>query len=132
MNIMEPNVRFSRSTIMRARHILALVAVPLIICGLEAADKPAPPLKFTQRYPLQLPNGQYETRTKPIWIRPTQMAIIVCDMWDSHHCLNAVRRVEELVPVMNGVLEKARGQGMLIIHAPSSCMEPYKDHPARK
>src|SRR5438552_1136599 len=33
---------------------------------------------------------------------------------------------------MNEVLEKARDQGVLIIHAPSSCMEPYKDHPARK
>jgi nicotinamidase-related amidase len=59
-------------------------------------------------------------------------AIIVCDMWDAHHCLNAVRREEQMVPRMNDVLEKARDQGVLIIHAPSSCMEPYKDHPARK
>ncbi|HYT91542.1 MAG TPA: ThuA domain-containing protein, partial [Gemmataceae bacterium] len=53
-------------------------------------------------------------------------------MWDSHHSLNAVRRVVEIAPRMNQVLEKARGLGMLIIHAPSSCMEPYKDHPARR
>src|SRR5262245_21911762 len=59
-------------------------------------------------------------------------AIIVCDMWDAHHCLNAVRREEEMVPRMNALLEKARNLGVLIIHAPSSCMEPYKDHPARK
>jgi nicotinamidase-related amidase len=62
----------------------------------------------------------------------SQTAIIVCDMWDSHHCLNAVRRVGELAPVMNRVLEKARSMGVLIVHAPSSCMEPYKDHPGRK
>jgi nicotinamidase-related amidase len=37
-----------------------------------------------------------------------------------------------MVPRMNQVLEKARSQGVLIIHAPSSCMEPYKDHPGRK
>jgi len=61
-----------------------------------------------------------------------QTAIIVCDVWDAHHCLNAVRRLDEMVPTMNRVLEKARNQGVLIIHAPSSCMEPYKDHPARK
>jgi nicotinamidase-related amidase len=61
-----------------------------------------------------------------------QTAIIVCDVWDAHHCLNAVRRLDEMVPTMNRVLEKARDQGVLIIHAPSSCMEPYKDHPARK
>jgi nicotinamidase-related amidase len=61
-----------------------------------------------------------------------QTAIIVCDVWDAHHCLNAVRRLDELVPVMNRMLEKARDQGVLIIHAPSSCMAPYKEHPARK
>jgi nicotinamidase-related amidase/type 1 glutamine amidotransferase len=53
-------------------------------------------------------------------------------MWDSHHCYSAVKRVEEIAPRMNQVLEKARSQGALIIHAPSSCMTPYKDHPARK
>ena len=61
-----------------------------------------------------------------------QTAIIVCDMWDSHHCLNAVRRAVEMAPRMNEVLKTAREQGVLIIHAPSSCMEPYKDHPGRK
>ena len=59
-------------------------------------------------------------------------AIIVCDVWDAHHCLNAVRRLDEMVPTMNCVLEKARDQGAMIVHAPSSCMEAYKDHPARK
>ena len=53
-------------------------------------------------------------------------------MWDSHHCLNAVRRVVEMAPRMNDVLKNARDRGVLIIHAPSSCMEPYKDHPGRK
>jgi nicotinamidase-related amidase len=33
---------------------------------------------------------------------------------------------------MNQVLEKARSQGVLIIHAPSGCMETYADHPGRK
>jgi len=63
---------------------------------------------------------------------PKQSAIIVCDMWDTHHCYNAVLRVVEIAPRMNEVLEKSRSMGVLIIHAPSSCMDPYKDHPARK
>jgi nicotinamidase-related amidase/type 1 glutamine amidotransferase len=33
---------------------------------------------------------------------------------------------------MNAVLEAARKQGATIIHAPSSCMEPYANHPGRK
>lgn len=61
-----------------------------------------------------------------------QTALIICDMWDAHHCLNAVRREEEMVPRMNELLEKLRSQGVLIIHAPSNCMDAYKDHPGRK
>lgn len=64
--------------------------------------------------------------------RPAETAIIVCDMWDSHHCLNAVRRCVEVAPRMNAVLTTARNEGVLIIHAPSSCMEPYQNHPGRK
>ncbi len=59
-------------------------------------------------------------------------AIIVCDMWDLHHCLNAVRREGEMSPTMDRVLKTARDRGVVIIHAPSSCMDAYKDHPARK
>ena len=63
---------------------------------------------------------------------PSETAVIVCDMWDLHHCLNATRRVGELAPRMNQVLHSARARGALIIHAPSSCMDPYEDHPARQ
>ena len=63
---------------------------------------------------------------------PAHTAVIVCDMWDLHHCLNAVRRVGELAPRMNEFLKHARSKGATIIHAPSSCVGFYKDHPARK
>jgi len=77
-------------------------------------------------------NGAFRVVTKQQEWPAHKTAIIVCDMWDAHHCLNAVRREEEMVPRMKEVLEKARGRGLFIIHAPSGCMEPYKDHPARK
>jgi lysophospholipase L1-like esterase/nicotinamidase-related amidase len=63
---------------------------------------------------------------------PRETAIIVCDMWDLHHCRNAVKRESEMAPRMNEVLEKARAQGVFIIHAPSSCMKFYEGHPARE
>lgn len=63
---------------------------------------------------------------------PKSSAVIVVDMWDTHHCYNAVQRVVEMAPRMNEVLEKCRGMGMTIIHAPSSCMDAYKGHPGRK
>ncbi len=77
-------------------------------------------------------NGTFRIVSKEQQWPAHQTAIIVCDMWDAHHCLNAVRREEQMVPRMNDVLEKARSWGVLIIHAPSGCMEEYKDHPARK
>lgn len=71
------------------------------------------------------------TLVKEAWL-PSRTAIIVCDMWDLHHCRNAVIREGEMAPRMNAVLEKARGQGALIIHAPSSCMKAYEGAPARE
>jgi len=63
--------------------------------------------------------------------RPQETAAIVCDVWDAHHCLNAVRRIEEMAPRMNELLEAARARGVLVIHAPSGCMARYEQHPAR-
>jgi len=63
--------------------------------------------------------------------KPSRTAIIVCDMWDLHHCKNAVVRETEMAPKMNAVIEKARQDGVLIIHAPSNCMKFYEGTPAR-
>ncbi|MBX3444608.1 MAG: isochorismatase family protein [Planctomyces sp.] len=63
---------------------------------------------------------------------PRRTAIIICDVWDLHHCLNAVKRAEELAPRLNEVVGRLREQGVTVIHAPSDCMEAYADHPARR
>ena len=76
------------------------------------------------------PSGR-ATLVKESW-QPARTAIIVCDMWDLHHCKNAVTREGEMAPRFNEVLEKARKDGMLIIHAPSSCMKPYEGTQARE
>lgn len=62
----------------------------------------------------------------------TETAFIVCDTWDAHHSINAVRRLDEFAPRMNAVLTEARARGALIIHAPSDCMPAYAGHPARQ
>lgn len=61
----------------------------------------------------------------------SETAVIVCDMWDAHHCLNAVRRETEMAPRLNEFLNAMRSKGALIVHAPSSCIGPYETHPAR-
>ena len=61
-----------------------------------------------------------------------QTAIIICDMWDDHYCLNAVSRLQEMIPQMNQVTRRAREHGVKIIHAPSSTMDFYAGAPQRE
>ncbi len=55
----------------------------------------------------------------------SETAIIVCDMWDNHHCKIAAQRVGVMAPRMNQVLTAARDRGVMIIHAPSETMNVY-------
>ena len=83
-----------------------------------------------------MPTSEENVRFQPVYQKEawnaSETAVIVCDMWDLHHCLNATRRGAEVAPRMNQFLKTARKNGSLIIHAPSSCMKPYENHPGRK
>ena len=81
----------------------------------------------------QVPDaGGYVVKEEVLRWEPARTAIIICDMWDKHWCQGATRRVGEIAPAMNRTVEAARAKGIFIIHSPSSCMEAYKGHPARK
>ena len=84
------------------------------------------------RYQQESANGLFETKSRSESWQPQQTAVIVCDCWDAHHCLNAVRRLEQFAPILNKVLNEARNRGATIIHSPSDCMDAYSDHPARQ
>ena len=62
---------------------------------------------------------------------PARAAVVVCDMWDAHHCVSAERRVAEVAPRMNEVIGALRAQGALVVHAPAGCMSFYRDTPQR-
>jgi nicotinamidase-related amidase/type 1 glutamine amidotransferase len=122
---------------MKAHGILHLLAVLASFIGLVSpcsADEDSGTLSLAQRKRVETQpgGGRYHTIVQPAKWDAKKTAIIVCDMWDSHHCLNAVRRVGEMAPRMNQLLGEARQRGVLIIHAPSDCMNAYKDHPARQ
>lgn len=59
-------------------------------------------------------------------------AVIICDMWDTHHCRSAARRAAEMSTRMNTVVTGLRGRGGLIIHAPGDCIPFYANAPARQ
>lgn len=91
-------------------------------------------LTWTLRYQTETRpgSGRFHQLTRVETWNPRETALIVCDVWDLHHCLNAVRRVEEFAPRLNQVVQEARRRGVTIIHAPSDCMPTYEDHPARQ
>jgi nicotinamidase-related amidase len=61
-----------------------------------------------------------------------ETAIVICDMWDDHWCKPAAQRCVVMAKKMVPVLVAARARGVQIIHAPSECMDFYKDAPQRK
>ena len=108
-----------------------LCVLALLAGGLSAADAKPWSLTLQSRVETKPDSGGYGiVTTRELW-DPRQTAIIVCDMWDLHHCKNAVKREGEFAPRMNTLLETARAQGVFIIHAPSACMKFYEGHPAR-
>ena len=50
---------------------------------------------------------------------------MICDMWAQHWCKGATRRVAEMAPRVNLVVNAARERGALIIHCPSGGMNHY-------
>ena len=110
---------------MRAAALLLV----LVSSAAVAADGPLTVLKRSR---VEEPGTGYVVKeAKEAW-QPGQTAIIVCDMWDSHHCLNAVRRAVEMAPRMNEVLQAARGRGVLDHPRPQQLHGGLQDHPARK
>ncbi len=74
----------------------------------------------------------YHRTTASVAWDPAKTALIVCDVWDSHHGLQAVRRVREVAPHLDRLAKAVRSRGGIIIHAPSDCIPFYAQHPARK
>ena len=62
---------------------------------------------------------------------PARTALLLCDVWDHHWCRGAEERLDLLLPQIDATARVARDLGMLVVHAPSSTMQWYAEHPAR-
>lgn len=113
-------------TIYKLAACLSLILFP--VTSLSAKD-----LNLQLRYQQETgpDTGRFHQRQRSENWKPSETAIIVCDVWDYHHCLNAVKRLEQFAPRLDQLLKTARAEGVTIIHAPSDCMPAYQDHPAR-
>ncbi len=89
-------------------------------------------ISLQKRIPSDLEEGAFMIVNNIKEWNSKETAIIICDMWDKHWCKGATSRVGEMAPTMNNVISIARAKGVQIVHAPSDCMDYYKNHPARK
>lgn len=119
-----------RYAVARKTWLMAAGLAVLSVAGLPG-EEPQFKLELRQRVETANDSGRFHSTTKAARWKAHETAVIVCDMWDLHHCLNATRRGAEMAPRMNQVLNEARKQGAVIIHAPSSCTNAYEGHPAR-
>ncbi len=111
-----------------------LVALILLGTTAGAADVPRRPV-VPGVLQLQLRHRDKQTGlpyVKEARWRASETMIIICDMWDDHYCKSAAQRVGVMAPKMNAVLTAARNHGVMIVHAPSGCMDQYEDTPYRR
>lgn len=120
-----------RACILNQIRLLGIVA--FLAAGWQACAAEEP-FKLSLRYQVETAegSGRFHRLSRTEAWDPAKTAIIVCDMWDSHHCYRAVLREKEFAPQLNAMLIEARRLGAKIIHAPSGCMQAYAAHPARQ
>ena len=123
----------------RGKRYLAVSLAGLALLEIASAQEKRDgnerkPLALHARFrePVTEVNGQFRIKEQIVRWDPARTAVIICDMWNQHWCRGASRRVAELAPAINRAVRAARAKGVLVIHAPSSCMDPYKDHPSQK
>lgn len=122
----------------RSFKIVVTIAAVLVAWprGSFAVDPETGLLKFQARTRVVDKGADGSSRDvaleKAVQLDPRKTALIICDMWDDHWCQGAARRVTELAAPMNQLVSAARDKGVLVIHAPSTCVDFYKDTSQRK
>ena len=110
---------------------LALLWMFFLICvNVSFSDEIVFNTRYRERESTESKN--FIVKQKTLRLFPSSTAILICDMWDDHHCFSAAKRVKEIAPFMNEVVKSARNKGVFIIPSPSNCMEFYNGTPQRK
>lgn len=112
-------------------RLALLVLLLASTAGSAFADDSTWTLETRSRRPSAADPAVFEVVENTMTRDPKKTALIVCDVWDTIYCRSAADRINEMAPVINQVVAKAREQGALIIHAPSGTMTVYEGHPAR-
>src|SRR4051812_31477030 len=112
---------------------LFLISVFALVSSTAADNLAARSLKLTERSrkPVDETGKVLEVIEKPVDWAPSETALIICDMWDTHWCKSATTRTGQIAPRIDKLAKTLRAQGSLIIHAPSDTMKFYEGTPQR-
>ena len=113
-------------------HACVFLGLALLVTNTAESANEVLKLRFRTRAEVAPDSDRYRAITTSTEWKAKETCIVICDMWNDHYCRNAARRVAEMAPRMNEVIQTARKLGVLIIHSPSGCMDRYKDMPQRK
>lgn len=120
--------------------ILTTFLLTMVLFNISCSSSSVEKSSEQGRLQLNLRSREETPKGSGIWkeqitskkILTNETAILICDMWTEHRCSGAERRIKEMAPVMNSVIEEARKNGVQIIHAPSGTMKYYENDPHRK
>src|SRR5688572_14092566 len=103
------------------RNLLCAAGLFLLACATlcSADENGSLVLHARARVRTETPD-QFAVSDKVLQWNAKKTAIVICDMWNEHWCRGATRRVAEMAPRMNEVIQAARQKGVLIIHCPKS------------
>lgn len=121
-----------RTCVAAATWSLTAAMTLAIGIGTLAAAEEKPALNFQLQRHVKDDQGQWRIAREMARWHPEETAVVICDMWDSHHCKHSARRVGEMAPRMNDLVNELRKRGCFVIHCPSDTMGFYKDYPGRK
>ncbi|MGH7343090.1 MAG: hypothetical protein ACREKH_21600, partial [Candidatus Rokuibacteriota bacterium] len=77
-------------------------------------------------------SGAYKPSESTLHWPAAKTAVIICDMWDTHNCKSAARRVAEMVPRLNAFVRAARARGAFVIHSPSDTTDKFYSEYAQR
>src|SRR5947209_11216644 len=123
--------RTPEGAVMHRAVLPAVLLGLLLVLPSIGADAPTP-LNLTLRSRVKGDGGRYTVQEKAAAWDPKKTALVICDMWDDHWCKSAAARVGELTGPVDEAARAARGRGVLIVHAPSTVTDLYKDTPQRR
>ncbi len=122
---------------MKSRRLLLSVLVvaifPTVPVSADDADASQTlQLLARSRTPSPQSDGKFRIVHENLRWDAKQTAVIICDMWARHWCDGACDRGAQMAERMNRFVQEARRRGALVVHAPSSGMKHYAEHPARR